>query len=129
MVTFKRLDRSKVSQMTALSKLRNVHPLYIEKLQKCLFYDIIINHKKVGMIVFNLDLKNTIYIHYIYITTPNRGYGTQVINHLKKFKRPIQIFTDPTDSNANKFWVNRGFKKTGYVMPILAQDPEFLWTP
>jgi GNAT superfamily N-acetyltransferase len=78
---------------------------------KCNTYDIYIDRIVEGIINFYID-KEKIYISYVEVFNQKKGYGSQVINHLKKLKKEIEIISEFKNIG---FWKKMGFSVTHII--------------
>ena len=70
-----------------------------------------IDDKIIGFIFYVIQGDNNIHINSFAITEEfrNKGYGTQFINHIKKYKKSITLNTEEENYNAIKFYEKNYF--------------------
>ena len=102
-------NKVNMNNMKMAMFLTNPHPFYAKVIKISSYFDIEIDGVIIGNII--VATKPIIYLNILDINVEHqrKGYGTQVVNFFKKFKKVIKIHCDMNDSNAIAFWEKMEF--------------------
>ena len=105
-------DRLRKETIKNYQEAGNIYEFFVEQMEKSKAYVIkrTLNNTTLGIIFF-VETQNEIYISGLEIQPQyqRKGWGTKVINLLKRRNKTIKLHVDFDDKVSVGFWMNQGF--------------------